>query len=82
VTHITTCDLRVVGEQLGTLLLKELTIRIVILVSNFVLFHHVIVKELRRSVDSKASTVGHTHALRHFTLLVEFKFGVCKLNLA
>jgi IS4 transposase len=53
------------GEETGTLLLEKLTVRIVVLKGNAIRFHDIVVKELRRRVYGKATTIGHTKSLRH-----------------
>ena len=82
VAHIAPSDLCVVGQQLRALLLKELAERIIVLVCNLVLSHNIIIQETGSSVNSEASTISHSHALRHFTLCIEFKFSIVNLNAA
>ena len=45
--QVTTRDLGVIGEELRALLLNKLAVRIIVLVCDVVLLHHIIVQELR-----------------------------------
>ena len=53
-------------KELGTLLLKKLAVRVVVLEGDAILLHHVVVEELRGGVQGEAPTIGHTKSLRHF----------------
>ena len=54
------------GEKLGTLLLKKLAVRVVVLERDAILLHDIVVEELSGSVHGEAPAISHTKSLRHF----------------
>lgn len=68
------------GEKLGTLLLKKLAVRVVVLERDAILLHDVVVEELSGGVYGEAPTIGHTKSLRHFVnikLEINLPVGNC-----
>ena len=54
------------GKERWTLGLKKLAVRVVILESDAILLHHIVVEKLGGRVYGETPTIGHTKSLRHF----------------
>ena len=66
VAHIAPCDLGVFRNQLGARFLEELAVLVVVLVGDVIVLHNVVVEQTCGGVNCKATTISHSHALRHF----------------
>src|SRR6056300_569035 len=65
-TVFLTLFLLYLGKKRGTLGLKKLAVRIVVLESDAILLHHIVVEKLGGRVYGETPTIGHTKSLRHF----------------
>ena len=58
--------------------LEKLAVIVIVFERDAILFHDVIIHELRGRVDGEASTIGHSKTLRHYvTIHLEIYLPVC-----